>query len=65
MVSYMLSDKKHQQIVTKLFVRVKNLPFPLLHQKNTRQISTHYFILRLPNKQEMLNKSQLIDYKSS
>ena len=55
-----LSNKKLDRTVTKLFIRgrklnispfIKQSYFPVL--KNIRQNSMHYFIMKLPNKREL------------
>ena len=72
----MLSNKKHIPIVTELFIygsRKLNisLVFPTQSKfatpKNIRLNSTHYFIMKIPNKQEIrqteFNHSSDIDFK--
>ena len=62
----MLSNKKPNPIVTKLFIRGRKLNISLAFitqsyldvPKNVRLHSTHYFIMQIPNKRE-LNKMNL------
>ena len=66
MVADMLSNKKPNPIVTKLFIRGRKLNISLAFNtqsylyvpKNVRLHSTHYFIMQIPNKRE-LNKMNL------
>ena len=61
MVSYMLSDKKLNPIVTELFFTVRKLNIYLIFipqsyvalPKNIRINSKYYFIMKIPNKQEL------------
>ena len=63
----MLSNKKPNPIVTKLFIRGRKLNISLAFitqsyldvPKNVRLHSTHYFIMQIPNKRE-LNKMNLV-----
>ena len=56
----MLSNKKFNTIVTKLFTRGRKLNISLIFitqsyfavSKNIRLNSTHYFVMRIPNKRE-------------
>ena len=71
----MLSNKKLNQIVTELFIRGRKLNISLVFitqvyfaaPKNIRLNSTHYFIMKIPNKQELqqiaFNHSSDIDFK--
>ena len=67
MVADMLSNKKPNPIVTKLFIRGRKLNISLAFitqsyldvPKNVRLHSTHYFIMQIPNKRE-LNKMNLV-----
>ena len=67
MVADMLSNKKPNPIVTKLFIRGRKLNISLAFStqsyldvpKNVRLHSTHYFIMQIPNKRE-LNKMNLV-----
>ena len=75
MVADMLNSKKLNPIVTELFIRCRKLNIStfLLHsltflsQKNITLNSTHYFLMKIPNKQELQqiasNKSSDIDFK--
>ena len=57
----MLSNKKHNPIVTKLFIIGSKLNISLVFAtqsyfvvpKNIRLNYTHYFIMKVPNKQEL------------
>ena len=61
MIPDMLSNKKHNPIVTKLFVIGSKLNISLVFAtqsyfvvpKNIRLNYTHYFIMKVPNKQEL------------
>ena len=61
MIADMLRNKKRQQIVRKLFIRGRKLNISLLFitqyyfavPKINRLNSTHYFIMKIPNKQEL------------
>ena len=63
MMSYMLSNKELQQIVTELFIRGRklNIFFVFIRQsyfavqKHVRLKSTQYFIMKIPNKQTRLS----------
>ena len=67
MVADMLSNKKPNPIVTKLFIRGRKLNISpafiaqsyLDVPKNVRLHSKHYFIMQIPNKRE-LNKMNLV-----
>ena len=56
----MLSDKKLNPIVTELFIRGRKLNISLVFitksyftvPKNIRLNSTHYFVMKIPNKRE-------------
>ena len=75
MTSDMFSDKKLNSIVTELFIRGRKLNiscvfitksyFPV--PKHVRVNSTHYFIMKIPNKQEhqqiAFNHSSEIDFR--
>ena len=60
MIADTISNKKVNPIVTELFIRGRKLTF--------RLNSTHYFIMKIPNKQELqqtaFNDSSDIDFKS-
>ena len=68
MIADLHSDKKHNPIVTELFIRCRKLNTMLLFccTKNVRLNSTHYFITKIPNKQELqqilFNRSSDIDF---
>ena len=57
----MLSNKKLNQIVTELFIRGRKLNISLTFitqsyfvvPKNIRLNSTHYFVMKIPNKREL------------
>ena len=61
MIADMLSNKKLNPIVTELFIRGRKLNISLIFitqsyfavQKDIRLNSTHYFIMKIPNKQEL------------
>ena len=71
----MLSKKKLNPKVTELFIRVRKLNIPLVFitqsyfavLKVIRLNSTHYFIIKIPNKRELkqigFNHSSDIDFK--
>ena len=61
MIAYMLSNKKFNPTVIELFIRGRKLNISLVFisqsyfavPKNIRLNSTHYFIMKIPNKQEL------------
>ena len=61
MIANMLNNKKLNPIVNELFVRNRKLNISLAFitqtyftiLKNIRINSTHYFIIKIPNKQEL------------
>ena len=71
----MLSNEKLNPIVTELFIRGRKLNISLVFvtqsyfpvPKNIQLNSTHYFIMKFPNKQELqqiaFNHSSDIDFK--
>ena len=75
MIANMLSNKKHNPIVTEFFIRSRKLIISLVFitqsysavPKNIRLNSTHYFIRKIPNKREpqqiAFNYSSDIDFK--
>ena len=75
MIADMLSNKKLNPIVTELFIRGRKLNISLVSitqsyfaaPKNIRLNSTHYFIMKIPNKRELhqiaFNHSSDIDFK--
>ena len=60
MIADTLSNKTLNPIVTELFIRVRKLSISLVFitqsyfavPKNIRPNSTHYFIMKIPNKRE-------------
>ena len=75
MIADMLSNKKLNPIVTELFIRRRNLNISLAFitqsyfavPKNIRLNSTHYFVMKIPNKRELqqiaCNHSSEIDFQ--
>ena len=75
MIADMLSSKKLNLIVTELFIRGRKLNISLVVitqsyfavPKNIRLNSAHYFIMKIPNKQELqeiaFNQSSDIDFQ--
>ena len=75
MIADMLSNKKLNPVVTELFIRGKKLNISLVFikqsyftvSKNIRLNSTHYFIMKIPNKRELqqiaFNHSSDIDFQ--
>ena len=71
----MLSNKRLNPIVTELFIRGRKLNISLVFitqsyfavPKNIRLNSTHYFVMKIPNKRELLhiafNHSSDIDFQ--
>ena len=71
----MLSSKKIDPIVTELFISVRKLNIFLVFitqsyfavPKNVRLHSTHYFVIKIPNKRELqqteFNNSSDIDFQ--
>ena len=74
-IADMFSNKKLHAIVTELFIRVRKLNISLVFitqsnfavPKNIRLNSMHYFIIKVPNKQEVqqiaFNHSSDIDFQ--
>ena len=74
-ISDMLSNKKLNPIVTELFIRGRKLNISLVFitqsyfavPKNIRLNSTHYFVMKIPNKRELqqiaFNHSSDIDFQ--
>ena len=75
MIVYICSNKKLNPIVTELFIRGRKLNISLFYHailfsctfKNIRLNSTHYFIIKIPNKRELQqiahNHSSDIDFQ--
>ena len=75
MIADMRSNKKLNPVVTELFIRGRKLNFSLVFikqshfavSKNIRLNSTHYFIMKIPNKKELqqivFNHSSDIDFQ--
>ena len=61
LIADMLSNKKLNPIVTELFIRGRKLNISLVFitqsyftiPKNIRPTSTHYFVMKIPNKREL------------
>ena len=61
MIAYMLGNKKHNAVVTELFIRGRklNIYLVIITQsyfavlKNIRLNSTNYFVMKIPNKREL------------
>ena len=61
MIADLVSNKKLKPLVTELFIRVRKLHIFLVFitqsyfaaQKNIRLNSKHFFIMKIPNKQEL------------
>ena len=64
----MLSNKKHNPVVTELFIRGRKLSISLtfITQKNIRLNSTHFFVMKIPNKKKLqqiaFNHSSDVDF---
>ena len=62
MIADILSNKKLNPVVTELFIRRRKLDISFVFStqshfavsKNIRRDSTHYFILKIPNKRRTL-----------
>ena len=75
MIADMINNKKLNSVVSELFIRGRKLNIPLLFitqsyfkvPKDVRLNSTHFFIMKIPNKRELqqiaLNHSSDIDFK--
>ena len=69
----MINNKKLNPIVTELFIRGRKLNISIITQsyfkvpKDVRLNSTHFFIMKIPNKRELqqiaLNHSSDIDFR--
>ena len=76
MIGDMINNKKLNSIVTELFIRGRKLNISLVFitqsyfrvPKDVRLNSTHFFIMKIPNKRELqqiaLNHSSDIDFKN-
>ena len=75
MIEDMINNKKRNPVVTKLFIRGRKLSISIVFitqsyfkvPKDVRLNSTHFFIMKIPNKRELqqiaLNHSSDIDFK--
>ena len=75
MIAYMINNKKLNSVITELFIRGRklNISFAFITQsyfnvsKDARLNSTHFFIMKIPNKRELqqisLNHSSDINSK--
>ena len=75
MIANMINNKKQDSIVTELFIRSRKLNISIVFitqsyfkvPKDVRLNSTHFFIMKIPNKRELqqiaLNHSSVIDFK--
>ena len=74
MIADMINNKKLDPIVTELFIRGRKLDISIVFTqsyfkvpKDVRLNSTHFFIMKIPNKRELqqivLNHSSDIDFK--
>ena len=65
MIADMINNKKLNPVVTELFIRGRKIYFRV--PKDVRINSTHFFIMKIPNKRELqqiaLNHSSDIDFK--
>ena len=76
MITDMINNKKLNSIVTELFIRGRKLNISLIFvtqsyfkvQKDVRLNTTHFFIIKIPNKRELqqidINHSSDIDFKN-
>ena len=70
MIANILSNKKIYPIVTELFIRGRKLNISLIFitqsyfavPKNIRLNSTHYFIMKIPNRPEL--QQMVVDHSS-
>ena len=70
MIADMINNKKLNSIVTELFIRYRKLNISLVFisqsyfkvPKDVRNNSTHFFIMKIPNKRELMQIS--INYPS-
>ena len=77
MIADMINKKKFNPIVTELFIRGRKLNISIVFitqsyfkvPKDVRLNSTHFFIMKIPNKRELqqiaLNHSSDIDFKDA
>ena len=77
MVADIMSNKKFQDIIKKLFIRCRKINISLVFitqsyfsvPKDVRLNTTHYFIMKINNKRELqniaINHSSDIDYQDS
>ena len=75
MIADMINDKRVNSVVTELFIRSRKLSISLVIitqsyfkvPKDVRLYSTHFFLIKIPNKRELqqiaLNHSSDIDFK--
>ena len=75
MIADIINNKNPNSIVTELFIRSRKLNISLIFimqsyfkvPKDVRLNSTHFFIMKIPNKREFpqiaLNHSSYIDFK--
>ena len=75
MIADMINNKKINPVVTELFIRSRKLNISIIYitqsyfkvPKDVRLNSTHFFIMKIPNKRELqqiaLNHSSDIDFK--
>ena len=75
MIADMINNKKLNPVVTELFIRCRKLNISIVFitpsyykvPKDVRLNSTHFFIMKIPNKRELqqidLNQSSDIDFK--
>ena len=76
MIAGMINSKKHDPVVTELFIRGKKLNISIVFntklyfkvEKEVRLNTTHFFVMTIPNKREFqqiaLNHSQDIEFKN-
>ena len=76
MIADMLRNKKFNSLVTELFIRGRKLNIFLVFftqsyfavPKNIRLNSTHYFVMKIPNKRELQqtasNHSSILAFKT-
>ena len=75
MIADTLSNKKHNSIITDFFIRGRKVNTSLVfitqcyaaESRNIRLNSTHYFIMKIPNKRELkqiaFNHSPNVEFK--